>query len=262
MGSATIQALAGAREAVASLRASVPVAEDILKAGRLIGATPSLRAALTDNEASAADKAALVSKVFGSKLSAEAVTVLTDAASRRWSSGDDFLGGLEDLGVRVAAKSDGSANVDEELFAVQRTIAADAELELAIGSKLGSDVAKRALVDSLFSGKISAAALAIVQHLIEDARGRRVGAMLQHAASVVADQQGFSVATVHSAVPLSEAQLARLGAGLAKQAARDIRFNTIVDPSLIGGVRVQIGADVIDGSVAKRLADLRLQLAG
>jgi F-type H+-transporting ATPase subunit delta len=36
----------------------------------------------------------------------------------------------------------------------------------------------------------------------------------------------------------------------------------VVDPSIIGGIRVQIGDDVTDGSIARRIADLRLRLVG
>ena len=86
--------------------------------------------------------------------------------------------------------------------------------------------------------------------------------MLRHAASVVADQRGYDVATVTSAVPLTDDQLARLEQSLGVTAGRRIRFDSIVDPSVLGGVRVQIGDDVIDGSVASRLNDLRQKLAG
>ena len=76
------------------------------------------------------------------------------------------------------------------------------------------------------------------------------------------DQRGFDVATVTTAVPLTDDQFARLEQRLGAQAGRRVRFDAIVDPSVLGGVRVQIGDDVIDGSVATRLNDLRQKLAG
>ncbi|KZE94210.1 MULTISPECIES: F0F1 ATP synthase subunit delta [unclassified Agromyces] len=264
MGSATRGALAGTRAELATLgRAELPVAGDLLAATRVIGATPQLRTALTDNEAGPDQKRALVERVFGGRLQPAAAALLVSAASQRWSSAEDFLGGLEDLGLRVAAEAAGeSVEVDAELYAFQRAVASDAELELALGSKLGSTDAKVRLVERLLAPRASAATTMIVGHLVQQPRGRRIGEMLRHAASVVADQRGFDVATVTSAVPLTDDQVARLERTLGSQAGRRIRFDSIVDPEVLGGVRVQIGDDVIDGSVASRLNDLRQQLAG
>ena len=257
--------MTGTRDALTALgRADLSVANDLLAAVRAISGTSQLRSALIDNEADAAQKRALVDAVFGSRISADAATLLVSAAASRWSSGADFLAGVEDLGIRVAADATGDdVDIDAELFAVQRTVASDAGLELALGSKLGSSAAKAVLVDRLLAGKASPATVAIVRHLVQQPRGRRIGEMLRHAASVVADQRGFDLAMVTTAVPLSDAQLARLEQGLAAQTGgRRIRFDTIVDPAVVGGVRVQIGDDVFDGSVASRLSSLRQQLAG
>ncbi|PWC03143.1 F0F1 ATP synthase subunit delta [Agromyces badenianii] len=264
MGSATREALAASRSALAELgRAELPVAEALLAAGRVIGESAHLRKALIDNEADVAQKRALVEAVFGSRVPAEAASLLVSAASRRWSSGDDFLAGIEEIGIRVAADSapDG-VDLDSELLAFERAVASDAELELALGSKLAESAAKTKIVDRLLVGKASPQTVAIVTHLVQQPRGRRIGELLRHGASVVADQRGFDIATVTSAVPLSAAQLGRLEQGLVAQAGRRVRFDTIVDPAVLGGIRVQIGDDVIDGSVASRLSSLRQKLAG
>jgi F-type H+-transporting ATPase subunit delta len=262
MGSATREALAGTRAELAELgRAELPVAGDLLAATRVVAATPQLRTALTDNEVGPAEKRALAERVFGGRIAPAAVALLVSAASQRWSSSADFLDGLEELGLRVAADSAG-AEVDAELYAFQRTVASDAELELALGSKLGSIDAKVKLVERLLAPVASPATTLVVRHLVQSPRGRRIGEMLRGAASVVADQRGFDVATVTTAVPLTDDQFARLEQSLGAQAGRRVRFDAIVDPSVLGGVRVQIGDDVIDGSVASRLNDLRQKLAG
>jgi F-type H+-transporting ATPase subunit delta len=140
-------------------------------------------------------------------------------------------------------------------------VSSDAQLELALGSKLGSDEAKSALVTSLL-GKASPQTVAIVRQLVLQPRGRRIGELLRNAASIVADQAGESIATVTSATPIGTAQLARLQKGLAASFGRDLAINLVVDPTIIGGLRVQVGDDVIDGTVARKLAELRLQMAG
>jgi F-type H+-transporting ATPase subunit delta len=78
----------------------------------------------------------------------------------------------------------------------------------------------------------------------------------------VADESDSVVATVTVANPLSSAQIARLESVLATQYKQPVLVNQVVDDSVIGGVRIQIGDDVIDGSVSTRINDLRLQLAG
>lgn len=265
MGSATREALGNAKARLAGLGSAVDLAtgEELFAAGRIIGDSSHLLGALSDPGAENSAKAALVRKLFGTGYDPKAVELLVSIAESRWSSHTDLLAGIEEIGIRaVAGSAPASAAVDAELFEFARAVSSDAELELALGSKLGSTDQKRALVERLLSGKASAQTVAIVRQLVTQPRGRRIGELVRFASSIVADQSGSAVATVTTATPLGAAQSERLAKTLAAQYGRSVQLNQVIDPKVMGGVRIQIGDDVIDGSVATRINDLRLQLAG
>jgi F-type H+-transporting ATPase subunit delta len=67
---------------------------------------------------------------------------------------------------------------------------------------------------------------------------------------------------VVAALPLTERQRARLAAALGRAYGRAIRLNIDVDPEVIGGIRVEVGSEVLDGTIASRLDDARRRLAG
>ena len=175
MGSATRKALAGTNAAMAKLgRADLRVAEDLLAAGRIIGSSKQLRAALADAEADAAQKRKLIEAVFGSKLTADAITLLADLTSNRWSKSVDLLEGIEELGFRIASESAPDVPIENELFTIGQAVASDAGLELALGSKLNPADSKVQIVDRLLSGKASPQTVAIVNHLVQQPRGGRI----------------------------------------------------------------------------------------
>lgn len=236
---------------------------ELFAVGRVVARTAHLRSALSDKAAPAEVKRQLVQTVFGSSVSERTLRLVSAAAAGRWSDEDGFVAGLEELGIRAAVQSVGSdVSIEQELFEFGRYVASDAELELALGSKLGDVQAKVALVESLLAGKASPQTVEIVRQLVQQPRGRRIRTLLRYAAGIAADQSNLTVATVTAAAPLTEGQLARLRAGLSSLYGRDVKINVIVDASIMGGLRVQVGDDVIDGSVASRLHDLKLQLAG
>jgi F-type H+-transporting ATPase subunit delta len=264
MGSATREALTAVRATLAQQgsAADLSVGEELFSLARLLGSSAQLRSAVADPSAEPAVKAALVERAFAGKVSAAALATLSTAAQQRWSEPADIIDGLEEAGVRaIAASAPASATISDELFEVGRAVASDAQLELALRSKLAEPAAKVGVVDRLLSSKVSAQTVAIVRQLVADPRGRGIREGLRWAQQTVADEKQAVLATVTSAQPLSTVQLDRLRGALTARYGKAIAFNTVIDPELLGGLRVRVGDDVIDSSIATRLSDVRLQLA-
>lgn len=257
MGSASREALAHAKQALHGVLEERAGADLLVISGG-VQSSSALQAVLTDASVETVEKIRLVENIFGSA-SFAAKRVLEAAISERWSNASDLIAGLEELGIRAEATL--HSDLADELLTIATTIESSHDLELALGSKLGDVNAKIGIIDSLFASKVSQGALSIIKHLVSYPRGRRVNTALRESARMSADQGGSELATVTVASKLTPAQQEKLASLLTQSAGRPVRVTTVIDESLIGGVRVQIGDDVIDGTVKSRLEDLRLQLA-
>jgi len=261
MGSATTQALAASTKALAAASGvTLDTADELFSAAALVGDSSQLSGALADSTAPTGTRAAVIAKVFVSASSAVR-DVLAVVAEQRWSSAADIVDAIEELAIRATAIAKPSADLEGELFSFLRIVAANPELELALGSRLGDPASRSALVGKLLTGASPAAAL-ITTSLVRQPRGRRIRQLLNRAMSIVSAQRDRVVATVHSATPLSDAQRARLTDALSSRYGTQVSLNVVIDSTVVGGLRVQIADDVIDGSISARLADLRQKLAG
>lgn len=257
MGSASREALAQARTALRDGLATT-VGTELLEVAGTIALNPALASALGDTSAAAEAKSAVISRLFGA-LSADALAVLTAAVTGRWSNSEEFVAGVEELGIRAVGISHPA--LSDELLSVADLVAHNHELQLTLGSKLVVAHGKVSLLERLLTGKVSAAAITVASQLVSHPRGRRFESALREAARISADQIGCELATVTVAAPLSEAQQSRLASALERTAGRTVKITTVIDTQVIGGIRVQIADEVIDGSIRSRLDDLRTQLA-
>ncbi|MDZ5143281.1 F0F1 ATP synthase subunit delta [Microbacterium testaceum] len=262
MGSATTQARTATTEALASTSGvDLDVARELFAAVGAVSGSSQLSGALSDSSVPAPARAGLVSAVFGSTYRPATVALLSSVAQQRWSNAGQFVEGLEELAIQATSVAE-SADIESELFAFSRTVASNGELELALGGRLGGASAKGSLVSTLLDGRASAGTALIVSSLVQNARGRRVRALLRRAERIVADQRARIVATVYAAAPLSAEQQTRLQNSLSARYGSAVTLNTVIDPTVVGGLRVQVADDVIDASVSARLADLRQRIAG
>lgn len=260
MGSASRVAMISAKAAVAKSNGlSVVAGVAILSVGRAIGSNPALRAALANPVADAKAKATLIDSVVGA-IDSSAKSLVHVIVGERWSSADEMLAGIEEIGLRVIASGSTDA-IEAELFAIARIVAANPELELALSAKRGGAEAKRELAGAVLKGA-SESTTEIVRHLVSQPRGRRIRPLLSQAQGIVADQQGRGVAIVTVASPLDAAQRDRIASVLRARFGREHHIDEIVDDTIVGGFTVQVGDDTIDASIRSRLTELSSKLAG
>ena len=239
---ATAGALTGAGDAAT-------VGRDLFGVADLLRAEPALRRVATDASIAGDAKAGLIRQVLSGKVSDLALAVVTIAVAQRWTSSRDLADALERLGVVSVAQSSGgdAGRLEDELFAFGQLVQDNPELRDALSDLLGD--------------KVLPATVALVQQSLSGSY-RTVGVALADYQKVAAEVRGQGVATVRVARPLSDADLQRLTDALSRNYGRQIHLNVVVDPEVIGGIRVETGDDVIDGTVSSRLDEARRRLAG
>jgi F-type H+-transporting ATPase subunit delta len=238
--------------------------DDLFRAAALLRSEPSLRRAVTDVSTPAEAKAALVHGLLDGKLGAPAVDLLAQAVGMRWVAARDLADAVEHLGVVAVVRSAGrreSTRLSDELFVVGQVVEEDADLRIALSDPVRSVEDKRTLLRRLLEGRALPATVTLVEQSL-DGSHRSFHAAITEYQKVAAATQGEGVALVRVARELTEAERTRLEQALSTQYGRPVHLNIEVDPALLGGMRVEIGDDVIDGTVVSRLDDARRRLAG
>ena len=149
---------------------------------------------------------------------------------------------LSDLRAGLAESADLSALIASPV--VGRTDAANAVGAVAKAMKLDSLTAK-------FLGVLA-----------ENRRLADLSGMIDAYNAIVAAHRGEVTAKVTSAHPLSAEQLQALAANLKTRVGRDVQIATTVDPAILGGLVVQLGSQLIDGSIRTRLNSFAQAMKG
>lgn len=242
------------------------LAEDLFGIVDTIDSSAALRRALGDPSREGSAKAALVDRLFAGKVSAPAVDLLKTLVQQRWSQERDLSDAAEEFAVgalTAGAENSGRADqVEDELFRFERVVAGNPALRDALTDRRATAAAKAQLVQSLLEGKAAPETLRLARQAVLAPRGRRFDRVLDTYQLIVETRREQLAAVVTTAISLDDSQRSRLVAALTSHYGRAVHLSVVIDPAVIGGIRVQIGDDVVDGTILRRLEGVRRQLGG
>lgn len=152
--------------------------------------------------------------------------------------------------------------VGDELFRFSRSVEAAPDLRSALTDPASPEEAKSSIVGQLLDNRAHPVTIRLLNLAVEAGLVRDLTRVVDAFTAKASASGQAAVAEVRVAQPISEEQRNRLAEALSQTKGRPVDVKVIVDPTVIGGVVTTIGDEVIDGSVRRRLEQLRASLAG
>jgi F-type H+-transporting ATPase subunit delta len=261
------------RASLRALRDAVPakgnprqLSDDLYAVVGLLALQGSLRRALSDPALDVSRKTAIIDQLLGEQLAKPTITLLKTAVELRWSESRDLVDALEELAVDSAlAVAEAAGQLDEvedELFRFERILDAEPALRAALTDMALPDDRKRELLHRLLDGKVNDVTFSLLERAVITPRGRTIERVITDLSALAAKRRERLIARVTTAVELTDQEQTDLAAALQRNFGSDIQLEVVVDPELLGGLTVRIGDELIDGSVARQLAEARRRLTG
>jgi len=225
-----------------------------------------VRRALTDPSRSGEDKARLARQVLQDALHPDVVDLVVGMVRSRWSQEGDLTRALERIhGVTAVARAERRGELDrvaDELFQVFRLLGHERRLRNELTQRTSSADRRVQLLDDVLGEHLLPTTMEILHRLVVSPRHPSLTSAVLRIAELAAERRNRLNAVVTTAVPLSDEQIERFRRILMRQYKKDVHINVAVDPEVMGGVRLHIGDDLVDRTVAKQLENVRRMVAG
>jgi F-type H+-transporting ATPase subunit delta len=238
--------------------------EQLYAVTRLLAAERTLRRALSDPATSSEQRKRLAESVLNGKISSVALETVGDLVSARWSGPADLVEAAESLArqalLAAAEKQRALDGVEDQLFRFGRILDREPELTSLLSDTDVPADKRVALLDEVLGDKVYPVTAALLRETVRTPRGRHLDVTAEELADLAAARRDRSVARVRTAVGLSDAQEQRLTGTLTRLYGRDMSLQVELDESLLGGMVIRVGDEVVDGSVAGKLAAARRAL--
>ncbi len=220
-----------------------------------------LERALTDPSRPVADKVAVLKELLGDNAHPMTMEIMTDLVSRRWSRARDIANAVEDFGVDAmmyyADATDATLQVSIELSELHSALLNLPVVRAKLYDYQATSEARVRLFREVFSGKtLNKVTMRLAEHATCNLRRRRYLETIQWLINKFSRHMGESMVTVTTATPLKKEQIKRLVEVYSAKVGRQVHINSVVDPTVLGGMRIQVGDEVTDNTVVAQLQNL------
>ncbi|MDO4898672.1 MAG: F0F1 ATP synthase subunit delta [Rothia sp. (in: high G+C Gram-positive bacteria)] len=270
MSAVSTESLNKVEQVLAANAATNPthLAAELFAVVDVIDANGSLRRGLTDPSREAEQRAGIARAVLGGKVSEAALSVAAAAAEARWSEERDLADALETAAVDAAAISAESRGgvealdaVVNELLTFVNTVDSSAQAQAALADTRANKEALKKLAVSLGGNASTEEGKLLLERVGSATRGSTATRLANTFVEIIVKRQNRWIARVTAAETLSAEQIAKLQGSLNKTYGKELKLDITVDPSVLGGLRVQVGDEIIDGTLSTRLAELNRSFA-
>ena len=235
-------------------------ATDMFAVVDALDSSATLRRAVTDPGTPEGARRGLVHGLFDGKVDRAVADFVAEAATLRWAGGRTFAAALEWQAVRavliVADRRGDLEDTEDQLFRFARFVESNPDLRNVLADRSIDRSKRQELVGELLSERATDATIILAKRAVA-ARERTFANTIEGYVTLAAAQKNRVVATVRVAKPLTSNQRDRLHAALTKKIGRDVAIQEVIDPDVLGGVRVELGDEVFEGTVVDRLEAAR-----
>jgi len=150
--------------------------------------------------------------------------------------------------------------VGDELFRFGKSVELEPELRQALTDPALPVDRKKAVIEDLLGDKASRHTVTLLGFIVDQGHAKDLPGIIEAMAELAAERRRRAVAEVRTAIPLDAKRRDSLAKALSDASGKDVELKVLVDPSVIGGVVAQVGNQVFDGSIKRKLELAREQL--
>jgi len=170
---------------------------------------------------------------------------------------DTLIRGYAEAMLDVAEAEGVLGTVEDELFRFRGILEQTPDLVQAVSDVAIPATRRQQLVEDLLGGRALPQTVQLVSFVVGGGKGRVLQDVVTEFLELAAEKKASAFAEVRSAAPLTDEQKTKLAAALEKRTGHKVQVRVQVDPSVIGGLLVKVGDQVVDGTIRTQLNRFR-----